>query len=260
MVTHRSPRPSLAGTLMRSTRPCAQAWAPPCAPPPSRPRTSARSPSSQAGPAPWAAAPWAAGPWVPAPKARPLQGAAATRAAPAAGGGWRGRARARPFTQETGRCCLAPLLGTAWSESGCDDVQPAPPLPSWNRVQPGVQVPLRNPVYPVCICWAPYSCTAHVTALSHSHYLVLPVPQPTPPRFKAKSTAGGDVKGRSKVEPYAYWQFNRKVLLLVLPLCCCTCTAHLQLPGTCPRCHPLPPAPRCLARPVSAGAESMQQP
>ncbi len=30
-------------------------------------------------------------------------------------------------------------------------------------------------------------------------------------RFKAKSTSGGDVKGRSKVEPYAYWQFDRKV-------------------------------------------------
>eukprot|EP00798_Chlamydomonas_sp_ICE-L_P031075 gene31075-6202_t len=32
-------------------------------------------------------------------------------------------------------------------------------------------------------------------------------------RYKPKSkTAGGDTKGRSKVEPYAYWQFDRKML------------------------------------------------
>jgi hypothetical protein len=30
-------------------------------------------------------------------------------------------------------------------------------------------------------------------------------------RFKAKGSTGGDVKGRAKVEPYAYWQFDRKV-------------------------------------------------
>jgi hypothetical protein len=29
--------------------------------------------------------------------------------------------------------------------------------------------------------------------------------------FKAKSTTGGDVQGKAKVEPYAYWQFDRKV-------------------------------------------------
>lgn len=30
-------------------------------------------------------------------------------------------------------------------------------------------------------------------------------------RFKAKGSTGGDNKGRAKVEPYAYWQFDRKV-------------------------------------------------
>jgi hypothetical protein len=31
-------------------------------------------------------------------------------------------------------------------------------------------------------------------------------------RFKAKGQSGGDVKGSSKVEPYTYWQFDRKML------------------------------------------------
>ncbi|KAJ9506030.1 hypothetical protein QJQ45_002495 [Haematococcus lacustris] len=31
-------------------------------------------------------------------------------------------------------------------------------------------------------------------------------------RFKSKAGTGGDVKGRSKTEPYAYWQFDRKML------------------------------------------------
>lgn len=31
-------------------------------------------------------------------------------------------------------------------------------------------------------------------------------------RFKAKNNTGGDVKGRANVEPYAYWQFDRKML------------------------------------------------
>lgn len=31
-------------------------------------------------------------------------------------------------------------------------------------------------------------------------------------RFKARKTAGGDVKGSSKVEPYAYWPLDRKML------------------------------------------------
>ena len=31
-------------------------------------------------------------------------------------------------------------------------------------------------------------------------------------RFKAKSKSGGDVKGSSKVEPYAYWPLDRKML------------------------------------------------
>lgn len=28
-------------------------------------------------------------------------------------------------------------------------------------------------------------------------------------RFKAKSTSGGDARGHSKVEPYAYWRLDR---------------------------------------------------
>ena len=31
-------------------------------------------------------------------------------------------------------------------------------------------------------------------------------------RFRAKSKSGGDVKGSSKVEPYAYWPLDRKML------------------------------------------------
>ena len=31
-------------------------------------------------------------------------------------------------------------------------------------------------------------------------------------RFKAKSKHGGDTKGSSKVEPYAYWPLDRKML------------------------------------------------
>lgn len=31
-------------------------------------------------------------------------------------------------------------------------------------------------------------------------------------RFKARKTAGGDTKGSSKVEPYAYWPLDRKML------------------------------------------------
>ena len=31
-------------------------------------------------------------------------------------------------------------------------------------------------------------------------------------RFKARKKAGGDVKGSSKVEPYAYWPLDRKML------------------------------------------------
>ena len=33
-----------------------------------------------------------------------------------------------------------------------------------------------------------------------------------PFRFRAKSKSGGDVKGSSKVEPYAYWPLDRKML------------------------------------------------
>jgi hypothetical protein len=49
----------------------------------------------------------------------------------------------------------------------------------------------------------------------HAHPSIRPRPhtQYTPRRFKAKAKAtGGDVKGRSRVEPYAYWQFDRKML------------------------------------------------
>ncbi len=36
---------------------------------------------------------------------------------------------------------------------------------------------------------------------------------PAPRRFKArKGGAGGDVKGSSRVEPYAYWPLDRKLL------------------------------------------------
>jgi ribosomal RNA-processing protein 12 len=31
-------------------------------------------------------------------------------------------------------------------------------------------------------------------------------------RFKGKGQTGGDVSGRSKVEPYAYWPLDRKLL------------------------------------------------
>ncbi len=31
-------------------------------------------------------------------------------------------------------------------------------------------------------------------------------------RFKAKKGAGGDTKGSSKVEPYAYWPMDRRML------------------------------------------------
>jgi ribosomal RNA-processing protein 12 len=31
-------------------------------------------------------------------------------------------------------------------------------------------------------------------------------------RFKSKGKAGGDTKGKSKVEPYAYWPLDRKLL------------------------------------------------
>ena len=31
-------------------------------------------------------------------------------------------------------------------------------------------------------------------------------------RFKAKKNAGGDLRGNSAVEPYAYWPLDRKML------------------------------------------------
>lgn len=39
-----------------------------------------------------------------------------------------------------------------------------------------------------------------------------PAPAHSGDRFKAKHRAGGDTKGSSKVEPYAYWSFDRKML------------------------------------------------
>lgn len=33
-----------------------------------------------------------------------------------------------------------------------------------------------------------------------------------PHRFKSKGRAGGDTKGASRVEPYAYWPLDRKML------------------------------------------------
>lgn len=31
-------------------------------------------------------------------------------------------------------------------------------------------------------------------------------------RFKAKKGAGGDAKGNSRLEPYAYWKLDRRLL------------------------------------------------
>jgi hypothetical protein len=31
-------------------------------------------------------------------------------------------------------------------------------------------------------------------------------------RFKPRKNTGGDTAGKSSVEPYAYWQFDRKML------------------------------------------------
>ena len=47
-----------------------------------------------------------------------------------------------------------------------------------------------------------FACVAECQFLSQKRHC----------RFRAKSKSGGDVKGSSKVEPYAYWPLDRKML------------------------------------------------